>query len=82
MVRFVLTLSHKTDGDFRITYTVIGICGIDCRVQPVEYTINKYTNDSTAFNDFIDKALVKGFLVPGDVLILDNAAIHVKVRLE
>jgi transposase len=72
------TPSNKTDGDFRNTYTVIGLCGIDCRVQPVEYTINKYTNDSVAFNDFIDKALVKGFLVPGDVLILDNAAIHVK----
>jgi transposase len=72
------TPSNKTDGDFRNTYTVIGLCGIDCRVQPVEYTINKHCNDSTAFNEFIDNAIIKGFLLPGDVLILDNAAIHVK----
>jgi hypothetical protein len=70
--------SHRTDGDFRNTYTVIGICGIDHRVQPVEYVINKYTNDSVAFKDFIDKAIIKGFLLQGDILILDNAAIHVK----
>jgi transposase len=59
---------------------VIGICGIDYRVLPVEcqYVINKHCNDSTSFCEFIDKALVKGFLLPGDVLILDNAAIHNK----
>jgi transposase len=72
------TPSNKTDGDFRNTYTVVGICGVDHRVQPVEYTINNYTNDSTAFNEFIDNAIVKGFLLPGDVLVLDNAAIHTK----
>jgi hypothetical protein len=75
------TPSHKTDGDFCNTYTVIGRCGIDCRVQPVEYVINKYTNDSAAFCEFIDKAIVtiiKGFLLPGDILVLDNTAIHVK----
>jgi hypothetical protein len=75
------TPSNKTDGDFRNTYTVIGICGIDHRVQPVEYVINKYTNDSVAFNEFIDKAIINGFLLPGDVLILDNAAIHVMSRV-
>jgi hypothetical protein len=72
------TPSNKTDGDFRNTYTIIGLCGIDCRVQPVEYTINKHCNDSTAFCDFIDKAIIKGFLLEGDVLVLDNAAIHNK----
>jgi transposase len=70
--------SHKTDGDFRNTYTIIGMCGIDCRVQPVEYVINKHCNDSTAFCEFIDKAIIKGFLLEGDVLVLDNAAIHNK----
>jgi transposase len=72
------TPSNTTDGDFRNTYTIIGICGIDCRVQPVEYVINKHCNDSTAFCEFIDKAIIKGFLLPGDVLVLDNAAIHAK----
>jgi transposase len=72
------TPSNKTDGDFRNTYTVIGMCGVDHRVQPVEYVINKYCNDSAAFCDFIDKAIIKGFLLPGDILVLDNAAIHVK----
>jgi transposase len=70
--------SNKTDGDFRNRYTVVGICGIDARARPVEYVINKYTNDSVAFCEFIDNAIIKGFLLPGDVLILDNAAIHNK----
>jgi hypothetical protein len=55
---------------------VVAICSVDCRSQPVEYAINTYTNDSTAFCEFVDRAIVKKFLLPGDILVFDNAAIH------
>jgi hypothetical protein len=46
------------------------------QVSAREYVINKYTHDSTAFCKFVDRAIAKKFLLPGDILVLDNAAIH------
>lgn len=42
-----------TQGDFRNTFKMLGICGIDRRVTPVFYKIHKDKNDSEEYNDFI-----------------------------
>ena len=42
-----------TMGDFRNTYKLLGICGIDIRVSPVFFKIHKDKNDSEEYNDFI-----------------------------
>jgi hypothetical protein len=65
-----------TESDFRNTYSVFGICGIDTRVSPVRYGIVQGTNDAENFAVQIENALLAGFLLPFDVLVLDNAAIH------
>ena len=42
----------------------------------VAYQVDKFCGTSTAFNYFITQLLVTGFLNPGNVLIYDNASIH------
>ena len=42
-----------TNGDFRNTYKVLDICGIDERVSPFFFKIHKESNDSSQYNDFI-----------------------------
>ena len=42
-----------THGDFRNTFKMLGICGIDRRVTPVFYKIHKDKSDSEEYNDFI-----------------------------
>lgn len=65
-----------TDGDFRNTHTLTGFCCIDSRTNPVWYRIHKETNDSEQFRYDIEGAVAGGFLLPGDVLVLDNVAYH------
>jgi hypothetical protein len=64
------------DPDFRNAYSIIGFCGIDPRTVPFDFYINEGTNDAEDFSDAVEMAVLKGFLLPGDVLILDNASIH------
>jgi transposase len=68
-----------TDSDFRNTYTynITGLCGLDSRAVPVFYNINDKINDSQAFAFFIEDAVACGFLQRWDILVLDNASIHV-----
>ena len=66
-----------TTPDFRNTYSIIGFCGINKQSTPVKFRIHEGTNNAELFADEIEWAIVKGFLVEGDVLVLDNAAIHV-----
>ena len=64
------------DLDFRNAYTIVAFCGIDRRATAFDYIIHSGTNDSSTFCFAIDTAISKGFLRYGDILVLDNAAIH------
>jgi transposase len=66
-----------TDSDFRNTYNITGLCGIDSRTVPVFFNINDQINNSEAFEFFIEEAVACGFLKRMDILVLDNASIHV-----
>lgn len=65
-----------TPSDFRNTYSVYGMCGIDTDVDPLYWRIHDGNNDSQEFAYDVEVACVIGYLRPGDVLVLDNAAIH------
>ncbi len=64
------------DSDFRNTYNIIGICGIARDTAPMAYKMHDGINDAMVFSDFFLECVVHGFLRRGDVLVLDNAAIH------
>ncbi len=49
---------------------------MDYRMNAVWYRIRRENNNSQSFMDDVMDAIVDGFLVEGDVLVLDNAAIH------
>lgn len=61
--------------DFRNTYTIIGFCGIDGK-RPFFFDLHKGTNTASTFRAAVDRALRTQFLQPGDILVLDNASIH------
>lgn len=69
---------HIVNGDFRNTYAIIGFCGIDPDAPCMSFEIHDEKNDALSFSDAFIQAIVEGFLRPGDVLVLDNAAIHMK----
>lgn len=66
------------NGDFRNTYSIIGFCGINRNTQQLLFVIHDEKNNADSFSDAIVQALAEGFLQPGDILVLDNAAIHFK----
>ena len=66
-----------TTPDFRNTYSIIGFCGIDGRTTPMRYGIMEGINDAENFCLQIQLAVLTGFLLPGDILVLDRAAIHI-----
>ena len=65
-----------TSSDFWNTYSIVGFCGIDVRVTPLRYSISSDINDATNFAIQIEIAIICGWLIPFDVLVLDRAAIH------
>ena len=65
-----------THSDFRNTYTIIGFCGIDGRVTSTRYGIVEGNNNADNFAIQVQLAVSTGCLLPYDVLVLDNAAIH------
>ena len=65
-----------THSDFRNTYSIVGFCGIDQRTTPLRYGISQGINDATNFAIQVQLAVMSGFLLPYDVLIVDRAAIH------
>jgi transposase len=67
-----------TASDFRNTYPVVAFCGIDLSTMPVYYRIHDGKNDSESFSRDIETAVSMGFFKGGDILVLDNAAIHDK----
>ena len=65
--------------DFRNTYCIMGMISIDPRRStPMVYTIGEDNHDSFAFRDFVESAILNGWLRPYDILVCDNAAIHEK----
>ena len=64
------------DSDFRNTYTIIGLCGIDPEVPAFDFYLHDGTNDAETFALYIEYAVAIGYLRSYDVVVLDNAAIH------
>jgi hypothetical protein len=64
------------NSDFRNTYNIIGICGIARDTMPFVYKMHDGINNSALFSDLILESVACGFLRYGDILVLDNAAIH------
>ena len=65
-----------TPSNFRNAYPIIGFCGIDPTTTPVRYRIHEERKDAEQFSIEVETAVAIGFLKGGDVLVLDNAAIH------
>jgi hypothetical protein len=63
--------------DFWNTYSLTGFCCIDTAVPACYYTIHQHMNDSSTFADDVEELIVVGWLKRGDILVLDNAAIHI-----
>lgn len=66
----------ETPSDFRNTYSVYGMCGIDEDIDPLYWRIHDGNNDAEEFSYDVEVACIIGYLRQGDVLVLDNAAIH------
>jgi transposase len=63
--------------DFRNAYNILGICGIDpTDATSMYFKITTETNNAETFSVFIEEAVACGFLKRGDILVIDNAAIH------
>ena len=66
-----------TNSDFRNTYTLLGLAGIDRRGGSAFFhKIHDNKNDAHEFGIFIEAALEAGFLMNWDVLVIDNARYH------
>ena len=59
-----------TTPDYTNTYLLTGFCGIDRRSTPVFCKLHEEASES------VELACTVGFFHNGDVLVLDNAAIH------
>lgn len=70
--------THVVNGDFRNTYAITGFCGIDPECPAVSFDIHDEKNNAASFGNAVIQAIGEGFLRAGDVLVLDNAAIHFK----
>ena len=65
-------------GDFRETYNLMAIVSLNPeKQQPIEYHIDQFNNDSASFMVFIKFLIDSRFFKHNEVLVLDNAAIHV-----
>ena len=65
-----------THPDFRNTYSIVGFCGIDRRTTPLRYNISEGINTAENFAIQVELAVIAGYLLPYDVLVLDRAAVH------
>jgi hypothetical protein len=66
-----------TDCNLRNTHCITSLCGINSRTVPVFYNITDQINDFQALTFFIEEAVANGFMQRWDVLVLDNASMHV-----
>lgn len=69
-----------TGFDIRNTYNLMAAIKINENsiegVSNIAYQVGKFQGTSTAFNYFVTQLVSTGFLVPGHILICDNATIH------
>ena len=68
--------ASNVPSDWRNTYCITGYTSINRSNAPLYWTIHQEKNDSSTFRESIIRAISRGFLKVGDILILDNAAIH------
>ena len=62
--------------DFQNTYNIIGVCGVASETVPFNYILHEGTNNAAIFSDVILMMVADETLVRGNVLVMDNAAIH------
>jgi hypothetical protein len=62
--------------DFQNTYTIIGVCGVASETVLFDYILHEGTNDAAIFSDVILMMVADKTLVRGNVLVMDNVAIH------
>jgi transposase len=65
-----------TDPDLRNHYAIIGMCSYSPQCTPIRFRITDTTVDADLFSAEIEESIAMSWLRPGDVLVLDNAAIH------
>jgi hypothetical protein len=53
---------------------------VDTQLEPLYLSMRANTNTGENFLDFITLAIAQGYLRAGDILILDNAAVHFDVE--
>jgi transposase len=64
-------------GDFREAYNLLAIIsGNPSKPSPIHYVIGKENGNSTSFAAYIMQLISNRWFEHGDVLVLDNAAIH------
>jgi hypothetical protein len=64
--------------DYRNVYNITGFCCVDALTPCFHFEITQDTNDAISFSVAVENAINGGFLRRGDILVLDNAAIHVR----
>ena len=65
-------------GDFRETYNLIAIVSLNPKKErSIEYSISKNNNNADTFMMFVHFLIESKFFRQNEVLVLDNAAIHV-----
>ena len=65
-------------GDFRETFNLMAIVSLNpTKSKSIEYHIDKNTNDAFSFVVFIEYLIETKYLKHNEVLVMDNAAIHV-----
>ena len=65
-------------GDFRETFNLMAVVSLNPEKEKlIEYHIDKDTNDASMFVAFVENLVQSNYLRHNEVLVLDNAAIHV-----
>ena len=64
------------DPDFRNTHSITGFCSFSSSKRPVVFRIHEGNNNAEQFAQDVEEAIACGYIRPGDILVLDNAAYH------
>ena len=65
-----------TSSDMTNTYTMFGVCGINPATPAAWCSIHDGINDAEQIGIQVEQAILEGAVVPGDILVLDNAPVH------
>ena len=60
----------------RNKFYVTLFCGIDRRSTPLQFGIGQGTINATMFSEAVEFALASRWLLPGDILVMNNSKIH------